>query len=160
MPDTELARITASAPRRLIGVGTMLCLGALLVYVGFATPGIALPYAVLLIGLGIAALWLSARMWQTTGHALVLTEEAFTDSDGTVIARLDEIEKVDRSMFAMKPSNGFVIILKEKAATAWRPGLWWRMGRRVAVGGVTAGSATKPVADMIALRIAQHPSEE
>ena len=146
--DNEIARITASVSRRVIGVGAMLLLGGLLVYVGLSTPGMGLAYAGLLVVLGLAALWLAVRMWEVTGHALILTDEAFVDSDGTVIARLDEIEKVDRSMFAMKPSNGFLIVLKEPGARVWRPGLWWRMGKRVAIGGVTAGSATKPMADM------------
>ena len=76
------------------------------------------------------------------------------DSDGTVIARLDNIEKVDRSAFAMKPSNGFLIILKEPGPRVWRPGLWWRLGRRVAVGGVTNGAHTRPMADMMKLKLA------
>ena len=133
----------------------MLLLGALLIYVAMAKPPGMLVWQVFLLVIGGFALWFSIHMWQATGHVLTLTEDALTDSDGTVIARLDEIEKVDRSPFAMKPSNGFVIFLKEPAPRAWRPGLWWRMGRRVAIGGVTSGAATKPVADMMAARLTQ-----
>jgi len=154
MSTSELARIEASAPRRMIGVGAMLLLGGLLLYIAFAQPPESLLWRVFLLVLGGVALWFSSRMWVSTGHALILTDEALSDSDGTVIARLDQIARVDRSMFAAKPSNGFLLILKDPALRAWRPGLWWRVGRRVAVGGVTAGSATKPVADMISIKLA------
>ncbi|CUH77877.1 hypothetical protein [Tropicibacter naphthalenivorans] len=153
MQDTEIARVSASAPRRVIGVAAMMGLGALLLYVALATPP-SLMWQAFLVVLGIAALWGGQMLWQATGHALILTEEALVDSDGTVVARLEDIAKVDRSPFALKPSNGFLLILKEPSSRVWRPGLWWRTGKRVAVGGVTSGAETKPVADMIALRIA------
>ena len=153
MAEEELARITASAPRRVIGVVAMAGLGGLLIYVGMAEPPARLGWQVFLLVLGGFALWFATRLWESTSHALILTEDALVDSDGTVLARLDEIEKVDRSMFAMKPSNGFLIILKAPGTRAWRPGLWWRMGRRVAIGGVTAGSATKPVADLMTVKL-------
>lgn len=149
MAQQELARITASASRRVIGVGSMMGLGALVVYVALSTPEMALGWKAVLVALGIVGLVLAQLMWQSTGHVLILTEEALTDSDGTVVARLENVAKVDRGMFAMKPSNGFLVILKEPGPRAWRPGLWWRLGRRVAVGGVTAGSQTRPVADVM-----------
>ncbi|MEQ5871110.1 hypothetical protein J4E08_14560 [Sagittula sp. NFXS13] len=150
----ELTRIGTSAPRRVFGVGAMTVLGGMLLYVAFAEPPANWLWQVFLVALGLAALWFSARMWEATGHELILTDEALTDSDGTELARLDQIAKVDRSVFAMKPSNGFIILLKEPMPRAWRPGLWWRMGRRIAVGGVTSGAATKPMADIIAVKVA------
>lgn len=153
--EEELGRIAASAPRRVMGVAAMGLLGALLLYLGVVEPPSALYWRVFLLGVGTGALWFAVLMWQATGHVLTLTADALVDSDGTVLARLDDIEKVDRSVFAMKPSNGFLILLKSPAKPAWRPGLWWRMGRRIAIGGVTSGAATKPVADMIAMRLAQ-----
>lgn len=149
MANEELARITASAPRRVIGVGAMLGLGALLLYMALSTGGMHLLWQAALGGLGLGALWLAQKTWTATGHVLILTDQALTDSDGTVVARIDNIERVDRSAFAMKPSNGFLVILRQPGPRVWRPGLWWRLGRRVAVGGVTAGSQTRPVADIM-----------
>ena len=154
MAQEELARITASPLRRLIGVGAMLGLGALMVYMVFTTPTMGLGWKALLFVMGVTALWVAQIMWQATSHALILTEEALTDSDGTLVARLDQIAKVDRSPFAMKPSNGFVMTLKEPGPRVWRPGLWWRAGRRVAIGGVTSGAQTRPVADIMTHLIA------
>ncbi len=154
MATDELMRLGASASRRVIGVGAMMLLGGLLVYVALASPPQNILWQGFLILIGGFALWFSTRMWESTGHELILTETALTDSDGTVVAELDEIDRVDRSMFAMKPSNGFLIILKAPKKRVWRPGLWWRLGKRVAVGGVTSAGASKPMADVIALKIA------
>ncbi|MFZ7093211.1 hypothetical protein [Primorskyibacter sp. 2E233] len=155
MEHEELARIGASAPRRMIGVGALLGLGGLLLYVGLATPMNSVLWQAVLIVCGLIALWASQMMWRATAIELILTEEGLFEDTGAVLARMDEIAKVDRSPFALKPSNGFLIILKEARPRAWRPGLWWRTGKRVAVGGVTSSGVTKPVADIMILRIAQ-----
>jgi hypothetical protein len=160
MAQEELARITASAPRRVIGVGAMMGLGALLLYMGLATPGMHFAWKGTLSVLGVGTLWAAQVMWQATGHVLILTEEALTDSDGTVVASLDNIAKVDRSVFAMKPSNGFLISLKTSDTLIWRPGLWWRMGRRVAIGGVTSGGQTRPVADIMTLLLTERDGDD
>jgi hypothetical protein len=78
-----------------------------------------------------------------------------TDSEGTVLARVEDIVAVNRGAFAIKPSNGFTLTLKNPAPRAWQPGLWWRLGRRVAVGGVTPGSQARPMADIIAVMVAR-----
>ncbi|MGP6087474.1 hypothetical protein [Antarctobacter jejuensis] len=153
MATEEMMRITASPGRRLIGVAAMGGLGALLLYLALTEGGMELGWKLILVLGGGLSLWLAHRMWEATGHALILTDEALMDSDGTVIARLDNIEKVDRSAFAMKPSNGFLVVLKEPEPRVWRPGLWWRIGRRVAVGGVTSGAHTRPMADMMKLKL-------
>ncbi|WGW03850.1 hypothetical protein [Tropicibacter oceani] len=155
MEQEELARIGASAPRRMIGVGALLGLGGLLLYVGLATPMDSVLWQAVLVLFGLFALWASQMMWKATGIQLILTEEGLFEDTGTVLALMDEVAKVDRSPFAMKPSNGFLLILKEPRPRAWRPGLWWRIGRRVAVGGVTSGGHTKPMADIMTLRLAQ-----
>ena len=160
MTDTpqELARIRASAPRRVIGVSVLTLLGALVMYVGMAVPPQNLLWQIFLLVTGVGALLLAQLVWRATALDLILTEEALIDTAGVELARMENIARVERSAFAMKPSNGFLIVLKSPGKTVWRPGLWWRMGRRVAIGGVTAGSATKPVADMILMRL--HPRNE
>lgn len=154
MSETELGRIHASTARRVFGAGSLLALGSLLIFVAAATSGMGFGWKLFLFGFGIVSVWGAAVLWNASAHQIVLTETALTDSDGTVIVTIDDIAEVDRSMFAMKPSNGFVIVLKDKHPAAWRPGLWWRWRRRVAIGGVVAGSQTKPVADSLSLLVA------
>jgi len=160
MDDTQIiARVSATPARRVIGVGTLAALGALLLWLLVAEPPAEIYWQAVLLLLGVAALWMAQQMWRATGRALILTEAGLSDSSGTVLARVEEIARVDRSMFAMKPSNGFLIQLNEKQPRAWQPGLWWRMGKRVAVGGVTAGRDTKPMADALSMLVARHKGE-
>ncbi|MCA0998365.1 hypothetical protein [Alloyangia pacifica] len=157
--DKILARASATTPRRLIGVGTLAGLGLLLIYLAVTQPPAAVIWLVFLIVLGVAALWVAQIMWRVTSRELLLTEEALTDSSGAVIARIENVAKVDRGAFAMKPSNGFALTLKEAGPRAWLPGLWWRTGKRVAVGGVTAARDTKPMADILSVMIMRREGE-
>lgn len=88
-----------------------------------------------------------------------LTPTELRDGDGTVIARVADIEALDRGVFAFKPSNGF--LLRTAAGTqdgnVWRPGLWWRIGRRVGIGGMTPGSQTKFMSEIISAMMASRP---
>lgn len=149
-PDGKvLAEIRASAPRRAIGVLSICGLGGLLIAMAVSTP-LGPVWRVGFVALGAGALWGGLGMYRATRAVLELTRTELRERGGEVLARIAEIERVDRSMFAMKPSNGFLLVLSAPQRRAWRPGLWWRLGRRVAVGGVTAGSQTRPVADIIA----------
>lgn len=152
--DKEIGRIHASAARRTIGVASLGGLGALLLYITLATPP-APGWQAFLIAMGLGALWMAHRTWKATALALILTGEALRDSTGMVLARIDEIERIDRGMFAMKPSNGFALVLRQPRAHAWRPGLWWRLGRRVAVGGMAAAAQTRPLADVMTAMVAE-----
>ena len=71
------------------------------------------------------------------------------------MARLDDVQSVERGAFALKPSNGFTLVMKHKNQRAWAPGMWWRMGYRVGVGGVTAAGQSRFMAEQIALQIKQ-----
>ncbi|MEM9582628.1 MAG: hypothetical protein AAGA08_05895 [Pseudomonadota bacterium] len=148
-----IAGIVPSAPRRTFGTGVLYALGVVLIYVAVTNPPSA-AYAVFLIGFGLLCLYGGLRMWQVTGRVIELTEEALRLSDGTLICRTEDIRKVDRSFFAFKPSNGFLITLNTSYPAKWAPGLWWRMGKRIGVGGVTPGSQAKMMADTIAALIA------
>ena len=155
MNEEILATIDPTGPRRYVGLGMLLFLGGLLLYVAFARPPAVIGWQLLLIGLGLVALWLAHRMQSATRKKLHLTKTALVDSDGTVLTLIDDIDAVERGMFAMKPSNGFMLKLKNPAPREWHPGLWWRWGRRLAVGGVTPGSQARPMADIIAVIIAR-----
>ncbi|MBV2360311.1 hypothetical protein KUH32_11030 [Thalassococcus sp. CAU 1522] len=153
MTERILATIGASPGRRLLGVGALVGLGVLLIWLALTTGAMPAAAVALLLVLGIAALAAAQVMWRATALEIILTEDELRDSAGTVLARIDEIEKVDRGMFAMKPSNGFTLLMKSPQARAWRPGLWWRMGKRVAIGGVTSGGKTRPVADILTHKV-------
>lgn len=148
--DDVLAIVRASPGRRFLGVFCMVALGLLLVWVAVAHPPGSLGWQAFLLLLGGASLWLAEAMRRATSMAVELTRDELRMSDGTPIVTLDGIDTMDRSMFAFKPSNGFLIRTKSKAPTQWQPGLWWRMGRRIGIGGVTPGHQSKAMADILA----------
>ncbi|MFC3616040.1 hypothetical protein ACFORG_20000 [Lutimaribacter marinistellae] len=149
MNGEVLATVEASAPRRWLGVGMLVLMGALLIYVAFATPP-ALAFQVFLLIVGGLSLWLAQRMMQATAHRIELTETELRSSTGEVIAKVEDVEAMDRGVFAFKPSNGFLIRTRTPAANAWHPGLWWRMGRRIGIGGVTPGGQAKFMSEALA----------
>ena len=150
----EPAPILAASPaRRGIGVGALGALGAMLLWFALSQ-SLAVPWRAVIVAMGAGALWMARRMWQATAAHLVLTPRALESSDGRVLARMEDVVTVSRGAFAFKPSNGFMLVLRERGAGAWEPGLWWRTGRRVGVGGVTPGAPARLMADRIRERIA------
>ena len=150
MSDEVLAVVRASTMRRGLGVATLALLGFVVVYTAVMRPPAEPAWQMFLILVGVFALWAAEKMRRATLLAVELTQDSLRSSDGEVIATLEQINSVDRSMFAFKPSNGFILRLNVRAPGRWLPGLWWRMGKRVGIGGVTAGSQAKTMADILA----------
>lgn len=150
-----IASMHASAPRRVMGVGMLGVLGLLMFYLVSVDPPNELVYTVFMLLVGVVALYSSWRMWTATDVELFLTKEALLSSRGEILCEIDNVEKVDRSMFAFKPSNGFLIKLKEPMPRGWAPGIWWRLGIRIGIGGVTAPAQGKMLADAMAAMIAE-----
>lgn len=148
------ARISASAIRRTFACVVLYGLSVLLFYVALAQPP-ALHWLVFLLIFAGFVLYVAEKMRKASLLEIVLTATDIRDSEGRVLAMMDEIVSVQRGAFAMKPSNGFTLVLKTPAPRAWNPGMWWRMGRRLGVGGVTGAGPAKFMAEQIALRLAQ-----
>lgn len=145
-------RVTASAPRRWLAYFVLVALGLVVIYVALVQPPAALGLVFLLV-FGVSALWLAERLRAGTRRVIELTDHELRDTTGVTLAKLDEIERVSRGLFSLKPPNGFSLVLKSPAARAWVPGLWWRLGRRVGVGGVTSAGQTRLMAEQIATLI-------
>ena len=152
--DEILAAVRASPMRRALGLAVLWCLGALLLWLALARPPASAGLHAVLIVVGLGALWVGEMLRRATMLAVELTQAGLRSSDGETIARWEEIASVDRGAFAFKPSNGFILRLCARAPARWRPGLWWRWGRRVGVGGVTPGAQAKAMADIIGARLA------
>ncbi|MEL6959057.1 MAG: hypothetical protein AAGL89_08930 [Pseudomonadota bacterium] len=152
MTDTPIATLHATAIRRAFAYGAVFGLGALVILVAFWQPP-AIGWQIFLIAFGAATLVVAERMRRATRVPLILSEGALSDGSGLELTTLDNIASVDRGAFAFKPSNGFILRLHRPVASGWAPGMWWRYGRRIGVGGVTAQGAGKFMAEQIALRI-------
>ena len=154
MQDEVLAMVQASPARRWAGVGMLTTIGALVIYVALASPPEPV-WQLFLFAVGGAAFWLAHRMWHATNDRIELTRSELRTGSGRVIAMVADIESVDRGVFAFKPSNGFLVRTGTKGANDWAPGLWWRVGHRVGVGGVTAAAETKFMSEMLSVMLAE-----
>jgi hypothetical protein len=153
--DEVLATVRPSPGRRAAGVGMLAALGLILLWVAATSPAAAPGWQAFLIGTGAASLWAALAQWRATARGLVLTRAGLFDTEGTEIVALERIESADRGLFAFKPSGGFLLRLSRPAPRGWAPGLWWRLGRRVGVGGATPGGETRAMADLLTILLAE-----
>lgn len=154
--NTDPIMILKPSPvRRIMATGFIVIFGLLCFLAAFlrTIPGAGWTAALLLIG--AAALWMAVRLVQATRTWVELHEDGLRDGHGRVLARLDEIDSVSRAAFALKPSNGFVVHLAKPGSRAWAPGLWWRFGRRLGVGGVTPNIQSRTMADTLTALIGE-----
>ncbi|WP_169052594.1 hypothetical protein [Pseudooceanicola onchidii] len=157
--SAPLATVSVSPGRRIFGVAVLAGLSVLLLRMALAGAGGSwLDAMVLLMGL-VAALgaWV---MYRATRRSVILTREGVFDSTGTCLTTLDDIVTVDRGTFAFKPSNGFLLRTRTKATRLWQPGLYWRFGRRIGVGGITRAAEAKQMADVLAVTLAERAAED
>lgn len=152
-------RIAPSPARRVVGVGMLAALGVLLTYLALARPPEALGWRLFQLGAGLLGLWLARRMWRGSAHGLVLTPAGLREAgpEGRWLAPIEAVERVERGVFAFKPSSGFVLRTRRAGPGAWAPGVWWRVGRHVGVGGILRGAETKAAAETLQLIMARSP---
>lgn len=155
MSQEVLAELGASPPRRIFALGAVVMLGALLVYLGIDYPDASIAFRIVLVVAGGAVLWAADRQRRNTRTRLILTQDDLRDSDGTLVATVDDIEKVERGTMAFKPSNGFLILTRSAGPRHWAPGIWWRFGRRIGVGGICGAQEAKFMAERLALEVAE-----
>lgn len=142
-----------AAPSRRAFAALVLVTLALLLLALALNGALSLGARAVLLALGAAAGALARRLWQASAAVIVLDGDTLRDDAGHEIARIDQIARVERGAFAFKPSGGFVLHLRETAPRHWAPGLWWRRGRRVGIGGVTAAAPARAMAEAIAARL-------
>lgn len=163
MQDTAepeiLATVAASSGRRFLGIGMLAFLGVLVIYVAFVSPP-SFGWQVFLVALGVVSLMMADAMRRATAYRLELTRTELRDSGGIVIATMDNVVSIDRGTFAFKPSNGFLLRTAQAETRKWRPGLWWRVGRRIGIGGMTPGRQTKYMSEIIAVMLAERDGIE
>ncbi|MEO1423449.1 MAG: hypothetical protein AAFV09_09800 [Pseudomonadota bacterium] len=155
MAETTIMTLSIAPVRRFIGVVTTGGLGLLLLYISMAHPPQSVASQLFLVFVAILAGWQAWRLWQSGDRSIHLTEAGLFLDTGEVIAPLDLIRRVDRGLFAFKPSNGFLVVLTERAPRGGDPGLWWRIGRRVGIGGSANAREAKGMAEILQTMIAQ-----
>lgn len=146
--DEVIIAVGAAPTKRWFGIFTMVALGGLVLWVAFAG-GAPLAWQAAMIAAGLGALWFAVRLHAATAERLVLTRDGLRTESGTLLAAVDDIAKVDRGAFAFRPSNGFLVRLKSRGARGWAPGLWWRVGPYLGVGGVLPQGQARAMAELL-----------
>ncbi|MDZ4136572.1 MAG: hypothetical protein U1D06_13405 [Paracoccaceae bacterium] len=159
-PDTVLSRLHPSAPRRMVGAVVLAALGGMLLYLALWYPPASLLWRVFLLGFSGLTLFGTLRMWHSTAVALELTALELRETTGRRLALVADMRDVSRGAFAFKPSNGFLLSLHKPGARVWAPGLWWRIGRRIGIGGVTASHEARHMAETITGLIAARGKDD
>lgn len=143
-----LLSVRASTVRRSIAAVILAGIGLMVLQYGLSGSGGGLG-SVLALAIGAFGIWFSFSTWNGTDRTIELTSKGIRETGGPLLVRLEDIQAVDRSAFAFKPSGGFVLKLKSSHRRGWVPGLWWRLGRRFGVGGILPSVQTKLMADLI-----------
>ena len=152
--DEVLITARAAPARRAIASVILTALGILLILVAM-DDAMQFGWRVAYLAFGSGAVYGSYRLWQATGDVLELTRYELRTGSGQQLAAIADIDSVDRGAFAFKPSNGFVIRLKSaEAKRGWAPGLWWRIGKRIGVGGVVSAGQAKGMAEVLTALVA------
>lgn len=147
--DEILATLEASAPRRWFGVSSLGGLAVVIGYVAATEPPESFALLCFLGGFSLASGLLAWKMWSATGLSLVLTREGLHDSGGRLIFETANLAGVEKGIFAFKPSNGFLVKLRERETMGWAPGMWWRLGKMVGIGGIAPGPQARMMADLL-----------
>ena len=157
--DEVVAVIAVSVVRRWLGVGILVSIGVMALYVAFAAaPDFA--GQAFLVSVGLLSLWVADKMRRATELWIELTPSELRDSSGKLIAKVEDIQKLESGFLAFKPSNGFLISTASSQSWVWLPGVWWRFGRRIGIGGVTPASQTKGMAQIIAMMVATQDQDQ
>ena len=151
--ETEPFRlaIEPSQPRRMAGVGMLALLGLVmgLLALGRApdAPGLRVAFLICAIAAFLFARWL----WRSTASGLVLDAAGLREvgTGGRFVAPMEAVRRVERGPFAFKPSNGFLLKTSVPGSRVWRPGVWWRLGRRIGVGGVLNAAQARAAAEVL-----------
>ena len=148
MTDTEvLFEIYPSPIRRWMALLALVGLAAVLF--ALAIRDIPDLWRLIFVAIAVAVLWTGNNLRNSTLRGLVLTKKGLATNDGLMLAPLENIEKVERGVFAFKPSNGFLVKLKTSGENSWALGLWWKFGRNLGVGGTLSRGQSRNMADLM-----------
>lgn len=151
--DDVIASLEPSLGRRWFGALSLGALGVVLILAAFVQPPEIWWLKLLTPLLGLLFIWQAQWNLRVTATGLFLTRQGLFDGQGTLICALYNMREVDRGVFAFKPSNGFLVRLVEPEPKGWAPGLYWRLGKRLGIGGATHPAQNKAMAEAIEMLI-------
>ena len=139
--------IEASQPRRWLAVICLAGLGVLLLSLVFEPSGGLWRLGFLIAG--ILAFLAANNLRLATEDRIELTRAGLRTGKGVHLVALDNVKSVERGIFAFKPSNGFLVRMHKPEGRGWAPGLWWKRGRSLGIGGVVSGGQARAMAELL-----------
>ena len=91
----------------------------------------------------VLGLWLKRFLNRYSKIGFLINELGMFNLDESLIFKMDEIERIDVSPYTFKSANGFIILLKTKSSFKFIPGLYWRLGNRISIGGLVSKNESK-----------------
>ena len=88
-------------------------------------------------------LWFIRFLKRYSKIGFLINQSGLFNIDGSVICEIDDIERIDVSPYTFKSANGFIVILKTKSSFKSIPGLYWRLGKRLSIGGLVSKNESK-----------------
>ncbi len=150
MPPETIARIQPTPTRRAMAFGVLAGLGAMLVLFSFSAPSLELGWRLVLLLMGAAIAVLADRLRRVTAGGITLTRDELLDGQGRLICKVDDIVSIKRGALDFKPSGGFSILTRSASGPiTWAPGLWWRIGRRIGIGGIVPKTEARIMAETL-----------
>ncbi len=89
------------------------------------------------------------KFYQNTREELLLYEDRVASSSGELLFEVSNVKSIDNSLLSFKPSNGALIYLKSPMPMKVHYGLWWRVGKKVGIGGCTNRAEVNVMVDII-----------
>lgn len=141
-----LISIAPTPARRWLGVLCLGSVGGLLLLLAVEVEG---AWKIGFVALAALLFWVADRMRVATADRIELTRDVLRTGRGMVLTPVENVRVVERGAFAFKPSNGFLVRLHEPMERGWAPGLWWRNGRLLGIGGVISGAQSRAMAELL-----------
>lgn len=143
-----------SVGRRVLATAALTSSGGALIWAAADTATISAVARGSLTLLGLGLLVLAVALWRATATGLKLTGAGLHDERGRLLARMEDIVSVGRGALSLAPSGGFVLRLAAPATEYWAPGLWWRAGTSLGIGGTTPRLQTREMGLLIEAMVA------
>ena len=89
------------------------------------------------------AFWFRSFLKRYSKVGFLINQSGLFNLDGSIICEIGDIERIDVSPYTFKSANGFIVILKTKSSFKSIPGLYWRLGNRLSIGGLVSKNESK-----------------
>ncbi len=91
----------------------------------------------------VLGIWLKRFLKKFSKIGFLINELGIFNLDESIICKIENIKKIDVSPYTFKSANGFIIFQKTKGSFKIVPGLYWRAGKRISIGGLISKNESK-----------------